>query len=301
MSRVAYVMDGIMGRMGLSGRAFIPMLLGFGCNVPAIMASRALENRQDRLKTILITPFMSCSARLPIYVLFSSMFFPNHALLVTYSMYIIGIAVAILLALIMRLWDKKKVENTLLIELPEYKTPNGRSIAIYVWDKIKEYLTKAGTTIFVASIIIWTISNFGVTGFVEDMGQSFAAQIGRLAVPIFKPIGLGDWRIVVILISGITAKEIVVSSFGVLYGTGDLDSDVARSNMISTLATLGFGAANAYSLMVFCLLYVPCAATIAVVKKESESVPYTVFVVGVQLVVAWIMAFIVYHIGLFFS
>ena len=301
MSRVAYVMDGIMGRMGLSGRAFIPMLLGFGCNVPAIMASRALENRQDRLKTNLITPFMSCSARLPIYVLFSSMFFPNHALLVTYSMYIIGIAVAILLALIMRLWDKKKVENTLLIELPEYKTPNGRSIAIYVWDKIKEYLTKAGTTIFVASIIIWTISNFGVTGFVEDMGQSFAAQIGRLAVPIFKPIGLGDWRIVVILISGITAKEIVVSSFGVLYGTGDLDSDVARSNMISTLATLGFGAANAYSLMVFCLLYVPCAATIAVVKKESESVPYTVFVVGVQLVVAWIMAFIVYHIGLFFS
>lgn len=301
MSRVAYVMDGIMGRMGLSGRAFIPMLLGFGCNVPAIMASRALENRQDRLKTILITPFMSCSARLPIYVLFSSMFFPNHALLVTYSMYIIGIAVAILLALIMRIWDKKKVENTLLIELPEYKAPNGRSIAIYVWDKIKEYLTKAGTTIFVASIIIWTISNFGVTGFVEDMGQSFAAQIGRLAVPIFKPIGLGDWRIVVILISGITAKEIVVSSFGVLYGTGDLDSDVARSNMISTLATLGFGAANAYSLMVFCLLYVPCAATIAVVKKESESVPYTIFVVGVQLVVAWIMAFIVYHIGLFFS
>ena len=298
MSRVAYVMDGIMGKIGLSGRAFIPMLLGFGCTVPAIMASRALENRRDRFKTILITPFMSCSARLPIYVLFSQMFFGDRAMLVAYSMYVIGIAVAILVALIISKLDKKQADNMLLIELPEYKAPNGRSIAIYVWEKVKDYLTKAGTTIFVASVIMWIISNFGVTGFVEDMSDSFAANIGRILVPIFKPVGLGYWQMVVALISGIAAKEIVVASCGVLYGIGNINSAQGMGEMVAVLAATGFGAANAYALMTFCLLYVPCAATIATIKKETESRKYTLCAVGFQLVVAWIMAFIVYHIGL---
>lgn len=298
MSRVAYVMDGIMGKIGLSGRAFIPMLLGFGCSVPAIMASRALENRRDRMKTILITPFMSCSARLPIYVLFSEMFFKEHAMLVAYSMYIIGIVVAIIAALVMSLLDRKKADNALLIELPEYKAPNARSIAIYVFEKVKDYLTKAGTTIFVASVIMWILSNFGVSGFVTDMSESFAANIGKILVPVFRPIGLGYWQIVVALISGIAAKEIVVASCGVLYGIGNVNSAQGMGDMVALLAATGFGAVNAYALMVFCLLYVPCAATIATIRKETESRKYTCFAVTFQLIVAWVMAFIVYHIGL---
>lgn len=300
MARVAYVMDGIMGKIGLSGRAFIPMLLGFGCTVPAVMASRALENKRDRFKTILVTPFMSCSARLPIYVLFSGMFFPDNAMLVAYSMYVMGIVVAILVAFMMHLFDKEKLQNTLLIELPEYKAPNGRSIAIYVWGKVKDYLTKAGTTIFVASIIMWVISNFGLTGYVEDMGQSFAAHIGKILVPIFKPIGLGYWQVVVALISGLAAKEIVAASCGVLFGIGNVNSEQGMSDMVALLATMGFGAVNAYALMTFCLLYVPCAATIATIKKETESNKYTLGIVAFQLVVAWVVAFIVYHIGLLF-
>ena len=300
MSRVAYVMDGIMGKIGLSGRAFIPMLLGFGCTVPAIMASRALENRRDRFKTILITPFMSCSARLPIYVLFSEMFFGDKAMLVAYSMYVLGIAVAILVAFVMSRLDKKQEDNMLLIELPEYKAPNARSIAIYVWEKVKDYLTKAGTTIFVASVIMWVISNVGFTGFVTDMGDSFAANIGKILVPIFAPIGLGHWQIVVALISGIAAKEIVVASCGVLFGIGNINSEQGMSDMVAVLAGVGFGAANAYALMTFCLLYVPCAAAIATVKKETESRKYTLCAVGFQLAVAWVMAFIVYHIGRMF-
>ncbi len=297
MSRVAYVMDGIMGKIGLSGRAFIPMLLGFGCTVPAIMASRALENRRDRFKTILITPFMSCSARLPIYVLFSEMFFKEKAMLVAYSMYVIGIVVAILVALVISKMDKKQAENNLLIELPEYKAPNARSIAIYVWEKVKDYLTKAGTTIFVASVIMWLISNFGTSGFVEDMSESFAAQLGKILVPVFKPIGLGYWQIVVALISGIAAKEIVVASSGVLFGIGNINSEQGMSQMVATLSAVGFGAANAYALMVFCLLYVPCAASIATIKKETESRKYTLGAACFQILVAWVMAFIVYHIG----
>ena len=165
MSRVAYVMDGIMGKLGLSGRSFIPMILGFGCSVPAIMASRALENKRDRYKTMLITPFMSCSARLPIYVLFSEMFFPEKALLVAYSMYLLGLVVAVLSAFFMHLLDRKKTrENSLLIELPEYKAPSARTIAIYVWEKVKDYLTKAGTVIFIASILMWFLLNFGPSG-----------------------------------------------------------------------------------------------------------------------------------------
>ena len=197
MARVAFVMDDIMGHLGLSGRAFIPLLLGFGCSVPAVMASRALEHRKDRLKTILITPFMSCSARLPIYVLFSQMFFPKHAMLVSYSMYLLGIIVAITTAFVLSKLDGSKAEHALLIELPEYKSPNARTIAIYVWEKVKDYLTKAGTVIFVASVILWGLLNFGPSGYVTDISNSFGSIIGKAAVPLFAPVGLGYWQIVV--------------------------------------------------------------------------------------------------------
>lgn len=187
MARVAYVMNEIMGRVGLSGKAFLPMLLGFGCTVPAVMASRALATERDRRRTILITPFMSCSARLPIYVLFSEMFFKEHAMLAAYSLYVIGLIVAITIAFILHKREKNKDEDTLLIELPEYKTPNARTVAIYVWDKVKDYLTKAGTTIFVASIVLWFVLNFGVHGYETDVTQSFAAAIGRILVPVLRP------------------------------------------------------------------------------------------------------------------
>lgn len=298
MSRVAFVMDDIMSKLGLSGRAFIPLLLGFGCSVPAIMASRALEHKKDRLKTILVTPFMSCSARLPIYVLFSQMFFPKHAMLVSYSMYLIGIIVAILTAYIISKFDGSKAEHALLIELPEYKTPNAHTIAIYVWEKVKDYLTKAGTVIFIASVIMWVLLNFGPTGYVTDITQSFGSMIGKFIVPVFKPLGLGYWQIIVALIAGIAAKEVVVSSCGVLFGIQNITSTGGMSALAATLGGLGFGTANAYALMVFCLLYVPCTATIATINREVHSKKLTLGIISFQLIVAWLMSFIVYHIGL---
>lgn len=300
MSRVAFVMDDIMSKLGLSGRAFIPLLLGFGCSVPAIMASRALEHKKDRLKTILVTPFMSCSARLPIYVLFSQMFFPKHAMLVSYSMYLIGIIVAIVTAYIISKFDGSKAEHALLIELPEYKTPNAHTIAIYVWEKIKDYLTKAGTVIFIASVIMWILLNFGPTGYVTDITQSFGSMAGRLIVPIFKPLGLGYWQIIVALIAGIAAKEVVVSSCGVLFGIQNITSTSGMSALAATLGGIGFGTANAYALMVFCLLYVPCTATIATINREVHSKKLTFAIISFQLIVAWVMSFIVYRIGLLF-
>ena len=300
MARVAYVMDGLMGRLGLSGRAFIPMLLGFGCTVPAIMASRALEDPRDRRKTILITPFMSCSARLPIYVVFSQMFFAEHAMVVAYSMYILGIVVALATALVLKLIDKKESKNNLLIELPEYKAPNAYSIAIYVWEKVKDYITRAGTIIFVASIIMWVLLNCGPHGLAEDMGQSFGAIMGKVLVPIFTPIGLGYWQIVVALISGIAAKEVVVSSCSVLFGINNINSQAGMDDLVGMLAVMGFGAVNAYALMTFCLLYTPCTATLATIKRESGSWKWTGQAMVFQLVVAWIVTFVIYHIGMLF-
>ena len=300
MARVAYVMDDIMSHLGLSGRAFLPMLLGFGCSVPAIMASRALEHRKDRLKTILVTPFMSCSARLPIYVLFSSMFFGEHAMIACYSMYLLGIVVAILTAFIISKVDGSRAEHALLIELPEYKAPNARTIAVYVWEKVKDYLTKAGTVIFLASIIMWALLNFGTTGYVTDISDSFGSMVGKLIVPFFEPLGLGYWQIVVALISGIAAKEVVVSSCSVLFGIQNITTAHGMDSFVAVLASMGFGAANAYALMVFCLLYVPCTATIATIRREVGSAKLTCGIVLFQLAVAWVMSFIAFHVaGLF--
>ena len=300
MSRVAFVMDDIMNKLGLSGRAFLPLLLGFGCSVPAVMASRTLEDPKDRFKTILVTPFMSCSARLPIYVLFSSMFFGKNAMLVCYSMYLLGILVAIATAFILSRIDGSKVSHSLLIELPEYKSPNARTIAIYVWQKIKDYLTKAGTVIFIASIIMWGVMNLGPHGFVSDISESFGAIIGKALVPLLAPAGLGYWQIAVALISGIAAKEVVVSSCSVLFGIANITTSAGMDSMVSVLASMGFGAANAYAMMVFCLLYVPCMATIGTIHREVGKTSITVAFACFQLVIAWIFAVIFYHIGLLF-
>lgn len=299
MSRVAYIMDSIMGRVGLSGKAFLPMILGFGCTVPAIMATRALETEHDRRKTIMITPFMSCSARLPIYVIFSEMFFPDYPGIIAFSFYVIGMIMAILSALIMNKLEKGKENNSLLIELPEYKRPNGRTVRIYVWNKLKDYITKAGTTIFIASIIIWFILNFGITGMVENPADSFGAMIGHLLVPVLKPAGLGMWQIAVALISGISAKEVVVSSFSVLFGVANANSTDGMAAILANVHQINpsFGPLNAFCMMLFCLLYVPCVAAMATIKKESGSLKFTLGLMGFQIALAWLASTLVFQLG----
>ena len=297
MARVAYVMDGIMGKLGLSGKAFLPMILGFGCTVPAIMATRALETGKDRRRTMLITPFMSCSARLPIYVLFSGLFFGKWAAVVSFSMYVLGILVALATAFIANLFDKKKNKNNLLIELPEYKRPNLRSIRIYVWNKVKDYLTKAGTTIFIASIIVWFALNIGPTGFVGEPADSFAAIVAKVIAPALKPCGLNMWEVVVALFAGISAKEVVVTSFTVLFSNA-----VNGASLYDSIKSVypSFTAANALALMVFCLLYTPCLATIATIRKESESIEFTLLSMLFQIGVAFMMSTLIFNIARLF-
>ena len=243
---------------------------------------------------MLITPFMSCSARLPIYVLFSDMFFPNCSVIVAFSMYVIGMVTAILVALIQNRMEKGKSNQSLLIELPEYKRPNPRTIRVYVWNK--------GTTIFVASIVIWFVLNFGIHGMVTDPSDSFGAVIGRLLVPVLKPAGLGLWQIAVALISGISAKEVVVSSFSVLFGVSNVNSAAGMDSIIAHIRLYDptFGSLNAFCLMLFCLLYVPCAATIGTIRKESHSWKFTGGMLAFQLLLAWAASVIVFQVGSLF-
>ncbi len=299
MARVAYVMDGIMGRIGLSGRAFLPLILGFGCSVPAVMATRTLEEPRDRRKAMLVTPFMSCSARLPIYILFSGIFFPDCAMVVAYSLYVVGLVVALVALWVMHLAERRRGlrHADLLIELPDYKMPSARTVAIYVKEKVWDYVQRAGTVIFVASVVLWLLLNFGPGGYTEDMGASFAALVGQACVPFFAPIGLGFWQISTALIAGISAKEVVVSSTAILFGVGNATTDAGMAAIAEALGAVGFGPLNAYCLMVFCLLYVPCVGTIATIKKESGSWTWTAFSVAFQVAVAWLVAFAVFQVG----
>ena len=301
MARVAYVMDGIMGKAGLSGKAFLPMILGFGCTVPAIMASRALETEKDRRRTMIITPFMSCSARLPVYVLFSGMFFGKYAHVAAFSMYVVGMVIAIVIAKVLHIFEKGKINDSLLIELPEYKRPNARTIRIYVWNKLKDYLSKAGTTIFIASILIWVVLNFGMSGMVADPAESFGAMIGRWLEPVMRPAGLGMWQIIVSLIAGISAKEVVVSSFSVLFGVGNAQA-ASMDTVIANLRSIdpAFGPLNAYCMMLFVLLYVPCAAAMATIRKESGDTGFTIKLALFQIGFAWLMAVLVFQTGSLF-
>lgn len=301
MSRVAYIMNDIMNRLGLSGRAFIPMILGFGCTVPAIMASRSLENKMDRYRTMLVTPFMSCSARLPIYILFSSMFFPNDSMIVAYSMYIIGIVVALICLFVMNRIQSLGDDNALLIELPEYKQPSSRTVLLSVWTKVQGYLKRAGTIIFAASVIMWFILNFGPQGYGE-MVNSYGAMIGKALVPVFEPIGLGYWQVTLSLLAGVSAKEVVVSSFVVLFEGINVTSPEELGTLAATMGQMGFTQLNAFCMMLFSLLYIPCAATIATIHAESQSWKWTGFSILFPIAVAWVVTFIVYqggiHIGL---
>lgn len=289
MARVALLMDKYMVKIGLNGKAFIPMILGFGCSVPAIMTARTLENEKDRLVTTLITPFMSCSARMPIYVLFSGIFFPGYEMFVAFSLYVLGVLVALGVAIVFKKTLKKGDRAALILELPTYKKPSLKSVIIYSWQKVKDYLVRAGTIIFVASVVLWFLLSYNFTGY-GPMTDSFGASIGKFIAPVFVPLGFGNWEAALSLLAGVLGKEIVVSSMSVIYGVGD-------GNFHTALMASGFTKVSAYAFMTFCLLYTPCVATIAIIKKELNSWGWMFFSLFYQLTIAWLVAMLINQVG----
>lgn len=291
MARVAFVMDKLLRKIGLSGRSFVPMLVGFGCSVPAIMATRTLSFNRDRKMTILLTPFMSCSAKIPIYTLFAAAFFPGHELLVMLALYFGGILVGILVALVLKNTAFKGNPVPFVMELPNYRFPSAKSVVLLMWEKAKDFLTRAFTVIFMATVIIWFMQTFDTRlNVVENSADSILAALGRLVSPIFAPLGFGDWRMVTALVSGFTAKEAVVSTFGVILGVSTEQLGIALHSLFTT--------ASAASFLAFCLLYTPCVAAVSTIKTELKSGWKTVGIVFAQCLVAWLAAFMVYHVGL---
>ena len=339
MARAAFIMDKLMHKIGLHGKSFIPLLMGFGCNVPAIMATRTLESRKDRILTMLIIPFMSCSARLPVYVLLISAFFPKGQGLVLFSIYLIGIVVAVLSSLLFKKVLFSKVEAPFVMELPPYRVPTVRNVALHMWSKGSQYLRKMGTIILAASIIIWALSYYPRnTRYSEDFDaqkseiaasttltpqdkeqkiqqlnnrmhaeqqeQSYIGRFGHFIEPIIRPLGF-DWQIGVSLTSGLAAKEIVVSTMAVLSNSGD-DESALPENLKKQVYTHGKHAGEpvytplvAYSLMLFILLYVPCFATITAIRREAGS-KWALFSVLYSIACAWLASFLVYQIGSLF-
>lgn len=292
MARVAFVMDQLLRRIGLSGRSIVPMLIGFGCSVPAIMATRTLSSERDRKMTILLTPFMSCSAKIPIYGVFSAAFFPRHAALVMIGLYVTGILVGILAAMVL---DKTAFRGNpvpFVMELPNYRFPSLKSVGLLMWDKAKDFLERAFTVIFLATIVIWFLQTFDPRlNVVTNQTESLLAMVGALLAPLFAPLGFGDWRAATALISGFIAKESVVSTLGVLLGSA---SDV--SGALSAM----FTPVTAVSFLIFTLLYTPCVAAITAVRRELGSGWKAAGVALLQCCVAWLVSFVVYHAMLLF-
>ena len=293
MARIAFVMDKLLRKIGLSGRSIVPLLVGFGCTVPAVMASRTLSSERDRRMTIMLTPFMSCSAKIPIYAVFAAAFFPHYAALVMIGMYLTGIIIGIIVALIFDRTVFRGKPIPFVMELPNYRFPSAKSVLLLMWDKAKDFLQRAFTIIFLATVIIWFLQSFDSRlNVVTDSADSILAAIGHLLAPVFAPLGFDDWRIPTALITGFTAKEAVISTLGVLMGT----STAALGPALHTL----FTPVSAISFLVFTLLYTPCVAAIAAVKRELESGWLALGVVILQCVVAWLAAFGVYLLlGLF--
>lgn len=284
MARVAFVMDKLLRKIGLSGRSIVPMLIGFGCTVPGVMASRTLPSERDRKMTILMTPYMSCSAKLPIYAFFSSVFFPKYAALVMILLYFVGIFVGIGMALILKSTKFKGEAVPFVMELPNYRMPGVKNVALLLWEKAKDFLQRAFTVIFLASIVIWFLQSFDHhLQLVNDSKDSILAAIAGFISPAFSPLGFGDWRVSTALISGFMAKESVVSTVTVLFGQTDA--------LLATLTPLASA-----SLLVFCLLYTPCIAAVASVKRELGT-KWAIGVVVFQCAIAWVMAFLVYSVG----
>nr|WP_295776950.1 ferrous iron transport protein B [uncultured Intestinibacter sp.] len=284
MSRAAFLMDKIMSKVGLSGKAFIPMVMGMGCASPAIMATRTLESEKDRKITALIAPLMTCGAKLPIYALFIRIFFKKNAAIVTTSLYLLGIIVAILVALILNKTVYKTELEPFVLELPEYRVPTLNALLKNAWNKSKGFLYKVVTVMFFMSVLIWAMSSFNFGGFTEDINTSFLAYLGKLMTPIFAPLGFADWRISVALITGLGAKEVVVNTILILFG--NLNSGIA---VVFTVVT-------AYTFLVFCALYTPCIATLATMRKEYGNKMMLASLLY-QFGVAWIVGFVVNFVG----
>ena len=284
MARVAFVMDKLLRKIGLSGRSIVPMLVGFGCTVPGVMASRTLPSERDRKMTILLTPFMSCSAKLPIYAFFTAAFFPHNGAVVMIALYFGGIIMGILMALLLRKTLFSGEAVPFVMELPNYRMPGAKNVGHLLWDKAKDFLQRAFTVIFMATLVIWFLQTFNShLNIVSDSKDSILAMVAGVIAPIFKPMGFGDWRISTALITGFMAKESVVSTLSILFGN--------TAALLSCITPL-----SAASLLAFCLLYTPCVAAIASIKRELGG-KWAIFVVIAQCVIAWLVSFIVYGIG----
>lgn len=292
MARVAFVMDKLLRKIGLSGKSFVPMLIGFGCSVPAIMSTRTLSSERDRKMTIMLTPYMSCSAKIPIYAVFSAAFFKGKEALVMTGLYFTGIIVGIIMALIFKSTLFRGNPIPFVMELPNYRLPSAKSVGLLMWEKAKDFLTKAFTVIFAASIAIWFLQTFDTRlNVVSDSSQSLLADIGQIIAPIFKPAGFDDWRIATSLITGFTAKEAVVSTMSVLLGVG-------TDQLAGSLTSLFPSTLSAVSFLLFTLLYTPCVAAVATIKRELDSTLKTAGVVFLQCLVAWITSVCIYQIGM---
>jgi len=290
MARVAFVTDQLLRKIGLSGRSIVPMLIGFGCSVPAIMSTRTLASERDRKMTILLTPFMSCSAKIPIYAVFTAAFFPRHGALVMFGLYIGGLVVGVLAAKLLSSTFFRGNPVPFVMELPNYRFPSLKSVSQLCWDKAKDFLTRAFTVIFVATLVVWFLQTFDAQlNVVADSTHSLLATVGAWIAPLFLPLGFGDWRVSTALITGFIAKESVISTLGILTG--------ATSNVSAALGGL-FTTVTALSFLVFTLLYTPCIAAVSAVRRELNSGWKAVGVALGQSVVAWIVAFAVYHIAL---
>ncbi|MBC8081366.1 MAG: ferrous iron transport protein B [Gorillibacterium sp.] len=290
MARIATVMDKLMEKVGLNGKTFIPMIIGFGCNVPGVMAARSIEQPRERLLTILLTPLMSCSARLPIYVVFVGAFFAQKQALIVLFLYLLGIVVALVLAKLFSSTILKQEGSMFIVELPPYRVPQIRTLARSTWEKGKGFVKKAGTIIFAGSALIWLLSYMGPGGLDVAMDDSFLAKIGGVLAPILHPIGFGTWQAGAGLITGFAAKEVVVSTMGIIYNV----PEAGLSNMLAGQ----FTALQALSFMVFVLLYIPCLATVGVIKKETGSSRWTWFSIIYPLIVAYVLCFVLYQGGM---
>ena len=290
MARVAFVMDKLLRKIGLSGRSFVPMLIGFGCSVPAIMATRTVSSDRDRKMTILLTPYMSCSAKIPIYAVFAAAFFPDNSALAMIGLYVTGIIVGILVALILKNTAFRGQPVPFVMELPNYRMPSAKSVGLLLWEKARDFLERAFTIIFMATIIIWFLQTFDTRlNVVADSANSLLAMVGQWIAPIFAPLGFADWRMVTALISGFTAKEAVVSTLAVLLNTSMAELGGALNSVFTPLSAVSF--------LVFTLLYTPCVAAVATIKRELGSGLKTLGVVFMQCAVAWVMACLVFQIG----
>ena len=294
MARVAFIMDKLLRKIGLSGRSFVPMLIGFGCSVPAIMATRSLPSNRDRKMTVLLIPFMSCSAKLLVYAFFTAAFFQEHQALILLTLYVTGMVLAIIIGLISKKTFFRGEPVPFVMEMPNYRLPSLKSTALLLWDKARDYISQVFTVIFIASILIWFLQTFDTRlNVVTDSSTSILAILGQQIAPFFRPLGFGDWRVATALISGFISKETIISSLAVLMGTGTTGLSAALSQIFTPL--------TAFTFLIFTLLYTPCIATVTVIKKEMQSLLGAIGVIIFQISVAWLTAYIFHTILLLLS